>query len=106
MPIFRIKRVYDEPSEDDRYRVLVDRLWPRGVSKTAAQLDAWNKDIAPSPELRKWFNHEAMKFADFSKKYKVELLTKRSVNVFFQSVKDEEVVTLVYGVKDTVINHP
>ena len=59
---FQIKRIYDDPSENDGYRVLVDRLWPRGVSKEQAQLDEWCKEIAPSTELRKWFDHDLDKF--------------------------------------------
>ncbi|TXG76827.1 DUF488 domain-containing protein [Patescibacteria group bacterium] len=105
MPVFRVKRVHDESSKGDGYRVLVDRLWPRGVSKTAAQLNAWNKDVAPSPELRKWFNHEPEKFSEFSKKYEDELSSSESVDTFLRSVNDQEVVTLLYGAKNPSVNH-
>ena len=75
MSEIRIKRVYDAPAGDDGYRVLVDRLWPRGISKERAVLDDWWKDIAPSPELRKWFGHEPERFAEFAEKYRAELST-------------------------------
>jgi uncharacterized protein YeaO (DUF488 family) len=66
----QIKRIYEDYSEDDGYRVLVDRLWPRGVSKEEARLDEWCKEIAPSTELRKWFDHDPDKFEEFSNRYK------------------------------------
>ena len=66
MTKYQIKRIYDEASEEDGYRVLVDRLWPRGVSKERARLDSWNKDIAPSSDLRKWFAHDPEKFKEFT----------------------------------------
>ena len=67
-----MKRVYDAPEPSDGFRVLVDRLWPRGVSKEDAALDLWFKDIAPSPDLRKWFGHEEEKFTEFSQRYRTE----------------------------------
>ena len=79
----KIKRIYEKPSFDDGKRILVDRLWPRGVSKTQAHLDDWYKDIAPSPHLREWFNHEADKFKEFSIHYKEEL----KGNDFVQKIK-------------------
>ena len=69
----RIKRIYDLPTDDDGYRVLVDRLWPRGTSKEKAQLDEWAKEIAPSNDLRQWFHHEPEKFELFSMQYQQEL---------------------------------
>jgi uncharacterized protein YeaO (DUF488 family) len=71
--MFAVKRVYEDPSLDDGYRVLVDRLWPRGVSKERAQLDEWLKEVAPSTELRQWFNHEAPRFEEFAARYDAEL---------------------------------
>ena len=65
----KIKRIYDEPTKDDGKRVLVDRLWPRGISKDRAKIDLWAKDIAPSHELRKWFNHDPDKWIEFEEKY-------------------------------------
>ena len=70
---FRIKRVYEPPSKSDGMRLLVDKLWPRGLKKTDAKLDLWMKDVAPSTELRKWFGHEPEKFAEFKRRYKKEL---------------------------------
>lgn len=72
MPV-NIKRIYEEASSDDGVRVLVDRVWPRGMSKEKAQLDHWMKEIGPSNELRKWFGHDPDKYEDFKKKYKEEL---------------------------------
>lgn len=73
MEKIKIKRIYDERAEDDGYRVLVDRLWPRGVSKQDANLDEWKTEIAPSSELRKWFNHEKNRFDKFTELYRDEL---------------------------------
>lgn len=69
----KIKRIYEQSSADDGYRVLVDRLWPRGVSKKDANLDEWNKEIAPSTELRKWFDHKEERFDEFACRYREEL---------------------------------
>ncbi len=105
MTTFRIKRVYDEPAAADGYRVLVDRLWPRGVSKERAALDEWDKDIAPSPELRTWFGHDPAKFDEFRARYEDELAQNSAVEVFAREVKDKSVVTLLYGAKDSQVNH-
>lgn len=72
----QIKRIYEDPTDEDGYRVLVDRLWPRGVSKEDAQLDEWMKEITPSPESRKWFDHDPDKFEEFKKRYEHELASK------------------------------
>ena len=72
-PKVRIRRVYDEPGSDDGARVLVDRLWPRGVSKERAAVDEWCKEVAPSTELRKWYDHVPERFDEFAKRYRVEL---------------------------------
>ena len=69
----RVSRIYDEPADRDGTRVLVDRVWPRGVSKAAAALDEWAKDVAPSTELRKWYGHDPAKFEEFRRRYAVEL---------------------------------
>jgi uncharacterized protein YeaO (DUF488 family) len=68
-----VKRVYDEPADDDGYRVLVDRLWPRGLSKQQAHLDEWDKELGPSTELRKWFGHDPVRWDEFRRRYHVEL---------------------------------
>jgi uncharacterized protein YeaO (DUF488 family) len=74
-PDVQVRRVYDEPEPQDGARVLVDRLWPRGLRKDAAQLDEWAKDVAPSTDLRKWYAHDPAKFAEFSRRYTAELAT-------------------------------
>lgn len=73
MPEVRVKRIYEDPAADDGRRVLVDRVWPRGVSKDRAALDEWCKDVAPSTELRKWYAHDPAKFEEFSQRYQAEL---------------------------------
>jgi len=100
---FKIKRIYDQPNKKDGFRVLVDRLWPRGVKKEDAAIDLWAKDVAPSPTLRKWFNHEPDKFAEFSDRYLAELLENETV----ESVRptDADTVTLLYAARDEVHNH-
>jgi uncharacterized protein YeaO (DUF488 family) len=95
-----IKRVYDSASTGDGFRVLVDRLWPRGVSKEEAKLDLWLKDIGPSNELRQWFGHDPAKFDEFSKRYKKELADNPAVEELRKIVKDNDKVTLLYGAKD------
>lgn len=102
----KIKRVYDEPDESDGYRVFVDRLWPRGVAKSKMQVDLWNKDIAPSIALRKWF-HENLdnNWSGFEEKYLHELQTSPAVDAFLDKIKGEKTVTLVFGAKNAVKNH-
>lgn len=68
--MIKIKRAYDKPSKEDGYRILVDRLWPRGVSKDEAKIDLWLKEISPSNELREWFSHDPKKWEDFKSKYR------------------------------------
>ena len=94
-----IKRIYDEPSDKDGYRVLVDRLWPRGISKKDANLDEWNKEIAPSTELRKWFDHKAERFDEFTRLYREEELNR------LRTIAKKNDITLLYGAKNPKINH-
>jgi len=101
----KIKRIYDNASSDDGFRVLVDRLWPRGVSKEKAKLDLWLKDIAPDPELREWFNHDPNKFKEFSARYKTELDKNSAVSELKKLLKEHGTVTLLYGAKDSTVNH-
>lgn len=103
--MLQIKRVYDEPSSEDGYRILVDRLWPRGVSKEAAHLDMWLKDVAPSSELRIWFGHDPKKFIEFRNRYIHELLANPAANELGKTIVNHKVVTLLYGAKDPEINH-
>ena len=99
--MIRVKRVYEKPSEVDGFRVLVDRLWPRGMKKEAAKVDLWLKDVAPSDGLRKSFHHEAMKWADFEKKYQAELKNKKASLAELRKLEKEHgTVTLLYGAKD------
>lgn len=96
-----IKRIYEAKSPDDGCRVLVDRLWPRGVSKADAALDLWLKDIGPSNELRKWFNHDPAKWPDFQKKYRAELKTKPEMLDQLKVLsKKHQNLTLLYGARD------
>lgn len=100
----KIKRIYDPYAKKDGHRVLVDRLWPRGVSKEDAKLDDWNKEIAPSDELRKWFDHKEERFAEFKKRYKKELEDHRDDLKEIKKVAKEKTVTLLYGAKDEKMN--
>ena len=97
----KLKRIYEKPKSSDGYRVLVDRLWPRGISKVEAKLDLWLKDIAPSNELRQWFDHDPAKWSEFQKKYKSEIIDNESIFRELKSIiQKHEVVTLLYGAKD------
>lgn len=100
-----IKRVYDAPTKNDGYRILVDRLWPRGIKKVNLPLAEWNKEITPSTELRKWFDHKAERFAIFSEKYEAELAEKKEELNRIKSIAKKEKVTLLYAAKDPKINH-
>jgi uncharacterized protein YeaO (DUF488 family) len=96
-----IKRVYEEPVPGDGARILVDRLWPRGVSKERAKLDLWLKDIAPSTELREWFGHDPKKWIGFQKKYKIELANNEEpVAELKKIIRQNKTVTLLYAAKD------
>ena len=97
-----IKRVYDKPAETDGVRILVDRLWPRGLSRRKAALDGWNKEVAPSPVLRKWFGHEPERFAEFRRRYRAELKNNPALEEL-RATKGK--LTLLYGAKDPKINH-
>ncbi len=102
-----IKRVYEPAGENDGYRVLVDRLWPRGVSKERAAIDFWAKEIAPSDELRKWFSHDPSRWEEFRKRYRDELSTedrkKMMKDLIFRAGKGR--LTLLYAAKDTDHNN-
>lgn len=99
-----VKRVY-EKAEENEYRILVDRLWPRGVSKKSAAIDLWLKDIAPSPELRKWFGHDPARFREFSSCYVEELEKTSAMSTFINILAEHAQVTLIYAAKDEAINH-
>ena len=102
----RIKRVYDEPDRDDGYRILVDRLWPRGLSKEKAKVDLWMKEVAPSNVLRKWFSHDPMKWDDFKKKYEMELNDKDNLMKRIVQMEEEHgTITLLYSAKEEEHNN-
>ena len=96
----QIKRVYEEPSTSDGKRILIDRLWPRGLTKGKAKIDLWLKDIAPSTELRQWFGHDPSKWKEFKKRYHDELKKNREIIVKLIEQLKTGKVTLVYGAKD------
>ena len=100
----RLKRAYDPASPSDGYRVLVDRLWPRGVTKQQAQLDEWEKELAPSTELRQWFGHEPDRFAEFRRRYISELRRQRSRLAELRRRAREGTLTLVYSAHDSEHN--
>ncbi len=104
--MLQTKRVYDKKSPRDGYRVLVDRLWPRGLSKEDAQVDIWLKEVSPSPGLRKWFAHDTKKFDEFARRYKKELQENLSiVNRFKLLEKEYGTVTLLYAARDQLHNN-
>lgn len=101
----RLKRVYDPPAAGDGTRILVDRLWPRGLTREKAQIDEWLKDVAPSGELRTWFGHDPAKWEEFQAKYEAELDTHcAAVTKLAEQIKSGP-TTLVYGAKDSEHTH-
>jgi len=98
-----LKRVYDPPEKADGERVLVDRLWPRGLTKVKAKVDLWLKDVAPSDELRKWFGHEPEKWTEFKKRYRAELKNNPALSEL-QELSCQGDITLVYAAKDQLHN--
>lgn len=99
-----IKRIYEQAAPTDGFRVLVDRLWPRGESKENAHVDLWLKAVAPTSELRKWFNHEPEKYPEFQARYIAELDHNDAMTELRALCAEHPVVTLVYGAKDTEHN--
>ena len=104
MTEFVTKRIYELASSDDGYRVLVDRLWPRGVSKEKAVLDEWAKDIASSTELRKWFAHDPAKYEAFTKRYINEVEQNPDTSAIIKKWYQQDKVTLLYGARDEIHN--
>jgi uncharacterized protein YeaO (DUF488 family) len=102
---FAIKRVYEDPADDDGCRVLVDRLWPRGVTKERAHLELWLKEVAPSPPLRQEFAHMQERFADFRTAYEAELEDNPAVQTLQELAAAHGKVTLLFGAKDPQTNH-
>jgi uncharacterized protein YeaO (DUF488 family) len=98
--MIHLKRAYDDPSKDDGLRVLVERLWPRGLTKKRAAVDLWLKDVAPSPELRKWFGHDPVRWEQFQERYRQELREKKDAVRLLKQKAKEGTVTLVYAARD------
>lgn len=101
----RTKRVYEAASAEDGTRVLVDRIWPRGLSREAAALDLWLKDIAPSTELRKWFGHEPERWEEFRRRYEAELADRKDALETLASLMRQGTVTLLYAAHDPERNN-
>lgn len=99
------KRVYLPATDDDGYRVLVDRLWPRGIKKENARVDLWAKALAPSTELRKWFGHIPERFDEFSRRYIAEIESNASASSVIEELKAHDTVTLLFGAKDEEHNN-
>ena len=99
------KRIYEEPSEDDGLRVLVDRLWPRGLSKAKAKIDRWEKDLAPTTELRRWFGHDPAMWEEFLQRYRAELEGKEEALARLRREANDGTVTLLYAAKDEEHNN-
>lgn len=107
MGTIRIKRIYDSKKSDGSYRILVDRLWPRGIKKADLEFDEWNKEIAPSTELRKQFNHKPELFEEFTEKYLEELKDPDKAEELerIRKISENQSVTLLFGARDTEKNH-
>lgn len=101
----RIKRVYEESSSDDGTRILVDRLWPRGLTKEKAKIDIWLKDLSPSQELREWFNHDPAKWPEFQRRYQRELDGNKAAVDELRTQLQKGPATLVFGAKDEQHNN-
>lgn len=101
----KIKRIYAPPSPGDGKRILIDRLWPRGVSKSAARIDVWLKDIAPSNQLRTWFNHDPDKWTEFARRYGRELQEKANVLQELRMEAGKGIITLLFAAKDEEHNN-
>jgi uncharacterized protein YeaO (DUF488 family) len=103
----KIKRAYEAPSAQDGTRVLVDRLWPRGLRKSAARIDRWEKEVAPSPALRQWFGHDPARWEEFSRRYRAELKLKERAEPIqeLREMAREHPLTLVYAAHDEQHNH-
>ena len=103
--MIRIKRVYDSAERGDGKRILIDRLWPRGLKKEELKLDEWLKEIAPSNELRKWFSHDPRKYVEFKKRYAKELEDKSEILKKIKAESKKRTVTILFSAKDTQHNN-
>ena len=102
--MIKLKRVYENPAQEDGVRILVERLWPRGLAKERAKIDMWLKDVAPSAELRKWFAHDTTKWKGFCERYKEELDQKKDQINMLKEKSKEGIITFVYAAKDNEHN--
>jgi uncharacterized protein YeaO (DUF488 family) len=100
MPMLKLKRAYEPASKDDGLRILVERLWPRGVSKHKAQIALWLKDLAPSAELRQWYGHDPARWPQFRKRYRAELKGRGDLLALLKYVTQAQTVTFVYAARD------
>jgi len=103
--MIRVKRVYDPPSGDDGERILVDRLWPRGLTKERAKVDLWLKEVAPTTELRKWYGHDPARWEEFRRRYLVELSGKQDLVRTLKEKASQGTVTLVYSAREQHLNN-
>ncbi|MGH7187161.1 MAG: DUF488 domain-containing protein [Pseudomonadota bacterium] len=101
----RTKRIYEPATDDDGLRVLIDRLWPRGLSKANAKVDLWLKELAPSHELRKWFDHRADRWPEFQKRYAVELKDQTEAMAMLRREAKKRTVTLLFASRETKLNN-
>lgn len=100
-----LKRAYDPPAPEDGLRILVDRLWPRGLSRQEAHIDIWSKDVAPSPALRKWFGHDPAKWREFQARYESELGHNKEAVIALRRLIGDKAATLVYAARDVEHTH-
>jgi len=103
-PRVQLKRAYAAPSAEDGVRVLVDRLWPRGLAKTEARIDRWIKDLAPSTELRKWFGHDPARWDEFRRRYQAELAGRAALMQELRALARQQPVTLIFAARDEAHN--
>ena len=104
--MIKMKRIYDQPAKEDGFRILVDRLWPRGISKEKVKVDLWLREIAPSNDLRKWFSHDPKKWGDFKIRYERELKGKQELlHKIKEAEKEKGIVTILYSARDEEHNN-
>jgi len=106
-PQVRIRRVYEDPEPDDGARVLVDRVWPRGLAKARAAIDEWCKDVAPSTELRKWYGHDPGRFQEFARRYRIELEDRQRAQAFehLRGLAEHRQLTVLTATRELAISH-
>jgi len=103
--MIKVKRIYDPPSPDDGKRILIDRLWPRGMKKEEAHIDQWLKEISPSNELRKWYSHDPAKWPEFKKRYRAEISKEMELLKRIKNEGKKGTVTLLFSTKELELNN-